>query len=213
MRIITISRMFGSGGSEIAARVATALGWTLLDNALIDRVAEQLGTTRAVVAAREERVPSLVERLASAMTLGTPEYVPAVVATDAPPLPLPLDEERLVSVTRQVVERAIADAPAVVVGRGAQAMLASRRDALHVFCYAPIAALSERVMAREGVSAEEAGRRVEETHRQREQYVRRHWQRSWQAHENYHLCVNSAWLGIDGAADAILRLARARLDR
>ena len=34
MPVITISRTFGSGGSEVAARVADALGWTLLDNAL-----------------------------------------------------------------------------------------------------------------------------------------------------------------------------------
>ena len=39
MPVITISRMFGSGGSEVAARVADGLGWTLLDNALVDRVA------------------------------------------------------------------------------------------------------------------------------------------------------------------------------
>ena len=34
MPVITISRMFGSGGSEVAARVADTLGWTLLDNLL-----------------------------------------------------------------------------------------------------------------------------------------------------------------------------------
>ena len=31
--IITISRMFGSGGSDVAALVARRLGWSLLDNA------------------------------------------------------------------------------------------------------------------------------------------------------------------------------------
>jgi len=38
MSIITISRMYGSGGSEVAALVASALGWQLLDNALVDAV-------------------------------------------------------------------------------------------------------------------------------------------------------------------------------
>ncbi|MFL5578020.1 MAG: AAA family ATPase [Gemmatimonadaceae bacterium] len=205
MPIVTISRQFGSGGSEVAARVAGALGWTLLDNALVDAVAEQLGTTPQAVEAREERVPSLAERLATAMTLGTPEFVPAIGVTPPPPF-----EDRIVEVTRRVVQRAAAEAPVVVVGRGAQSMLAERSDALHVLCYAPRHALVERVASREGISAAEAARIVDDTNHQREQYVRRHWHRSWLAHEHYHLCLNTAWLGIDAAADLVVRLARGR---
>ena len=35
---ITISREYGSGGSEIAAIVAGSLGWRLLDDALLDEI-------------------------------------------------------------------------------------------------------------------------------------------------------------------------------
>ena len=70
--------MFGAGGSEVAERVARTLGWTLFDNAVIDAVAERSGLTRAEVTAREERVPSLVERLATTLSLGTPESMPAI---------------------------------------------------------------------------------------------------------------------------------------
>ncbi|MGZ8379193.1 MAG: cytidylate kinase family protein, partial [Gemmatirosa sp.] len=52
MPIVTVSRQFGAGGSELAARVAEALGWPLLDNALLDEVAARLGTSREAVAAR-----------------------------------------------------------------------------------------------------------------------------------------------------------------
>jgi len=206
MPIVTISRQYGSGGSEVAAHVAGALGWSLLDNAIVDAVAEQLGTSRATVVAREERVPSLVERLASAMTLGTPEFVPVMESAGAEPL-----EDRIVEVTRRVVQSAAAAGPLVVVGRGAQSMLAERRDALHVFCYAPRAALVERVARREGITPAEAERKVDDTNRQREQYVRRHWNRSWAGHEHYHLGVNTAWLGIGGAAELVTRLAREKL--
>lgn len=203
MPIITISRMFGSGGSDVAARVAKSLGWTLLDNEVVDAVAERLGMTRAEVTAREERVPSLVERLADAMALGTPEMMPAVTDT-----PLPPSEERLVEVTRRVVEEAVGHGPVVVVGRGAQSMLAARKDAIHIFCYAPRPALVARVAARLGVDQREAERMVEDTNRQREQYVKKHWNRAWRSHESYHLCVNTEWLGIDQAAEIVVRLAR-----
>jgi len=206
MPVITISRMFGSGGSEVAARVADGLGWTLLDNALVERVAARLGRTPVEVQAIEERVPSLAERLADALALGSPEIVsPALSA------PLPPTEERLLEVTERVIDDAIARGPVVLVGRGAQAYLAQRADALHVFCYAPRPSLIARVAEREQVSPEEAARQVDDTNKRREQYVRRYWHRSWLSPENYHLCVNTDWLGVDGAADLIIQVARERL--
>jgi cytidylate kinase len=207
MPIITVSRLYGSGGSELARRVADSLGWSLLDNALIDAVAERLGVSREEVSKREERVSSLVERLADAMTLGTPEWV--AVISDATPPP---GDERLVEVTRRVVEEAVSQGPVVVVGRGAQAMLAARSDALHLFCYAPRAALIGAVMRRLSTGAPEADRLIAETHRQRDQYVRRHWQRDWLAMENYDLCLNTAALGLEAAAALTTRLARERFE-
>jgi cytidylate kinase len=205
MPVITISRLFGSGGSEVAAHVADALGWTLLDNALVDRVAARLGRTPVEVQAIEERVPSLAERLADALALGSPEIVsPALSA------PLPPTEERLLEVTERVIDDAIARGPVVLVGRGAQSYLDERTDALHVFCYASKPALVARVVQREGITADEAARRVDEVNKRREQYVRRHWHRSWHAPENYHLCVSTERLGIDEAAKLIVHVARDR---
>ena len=47
-----------------------------------------------------------------------------------------------------------------------------------------------------------------ESNKQREQYVRSHWNRSWLAQENYHLCLNTGWLGIDRAAAIVVQVAR-----
>ncbi len=178
----------------------------MLDNALVERVAARLGRTPVEVKAIEERVPSLAERLADALALGSPEIVSPGLSA-----PLPPTEERLLEVTEHVINDAVARGPVVLVGRGAQSYLALRADALHVFCYAPKLAAVRRVMEREGISEEDATRRVDETNKRREQYVRRYWHRSWLAHENYHLCVNTDWLGIDGAARLIVRVAEERL--
>jgi cytidylate kinase len=203
MPIVTVSRLYGSGGSEVAARVAEDLGWALLDNGVIDAVAARLGITPSEVAAREERVPSLVERLVDTMALGSQEWVtPASAAKRAP------TDEQLVEVTRHIVEEAIARGPLVIVGRGAQAMLAERTDAIHVFTYAPRSALIARTMAHEGLNEEAAAKLVDETNAQREQWVRRHWNRDWREHSNYHLSVNTEWLGIAGSADVITSAAR-----
>src|SRR5688572_27831842 len=202
MAIITISRMYGSGGSEVAARVAQLLGWSLFDNAFVDAVAERLGVPAAEVQAREERTPSLVERLASALAVASPELLPP------PTEQLPPSEERLAEVTRRIIEEAVARGHAVLVGRGAQSVLARRAGVLHVFCFAPRDALVRRVAERRGVSLAEAEKNVDEINKQRDQYGRTTFKRSWTAPENYHLCVNTEWLGIDGAADLIVDAAR-----
>ncbi|HYD51857.1 MAG TPA: cytidylate kinase-like family protein [Gemmatimonadaceae bacterium] len=205
MPVVTVSRLFGSGGGEVAHRVADALGWTLLDNAMVDAVAERLGVPVTEVSEREERVPSVVERVTRALTLATPQWTPAV-ADDRQP-----DESDIIEVTRRVIDEAVQHGPCVVVGRGAQCVLAERGDALHVLCHAPRPALVRRVAARLGVTDAEAERQVLETNRQREHYVRRHWQREWLSARNYHLCLDTEWLGIDGAAHVIVELARKRL--
>lgn len=205
MAVVTISRMYGSGGSEVAERVAEALGWQLFDNAMIDAVTERSGLTRAEVTEQDERVPSMVERLASALSLGSPEIMPPV-----PTGPMETTEERIVAVTRRVIEEAVQTGPAVFVGRGAQCLLAERADALHVFCYAPRGALRQYVMDKYGLRHDDAERKVADMNRRRDQYVKRHWNRNWLAHDNYHLCVNTAWLGIDGAAKLVVDAARAQ---
>lgn len=204
MAIVTISRLFGSGGSEIAAIVARRLNCSLLDNEVVDAVATRLGLSSAEVAAREERVPSLVERLTDALALGSQEWMAPTNANRAP------TDADLIEVTRHIVEEGVSAGPAVIVGRGAQAMLAERSDALHVFCYAPRAALIRRTAERERVSSEQAEKLVDETNAQREKWVRAHWDRDWRAHENYHLSLNTEWLGIEGAAEIIESVARAR---
>jgi CMP/dCMP kinase len=203
MPLITVSRMVGAGGAELAARVAATLGWQLVDNALVDSVAQRLGVPVAEVVEREERVPTLVQRLADALALGAPELLTGSTST-----PLPPSEERILEVTANVIEEAVASGPTVLVGRGAQWVLGEREDSLHVFCYASRPELAARVAARLSLSLKDAEKYVIESNKQREQYVRSHWNRAWLAQENYHLCLNTGWLGIDRAASIVVQVAR-----
>ena len=202
MAILTVSRLYGSGGSEIAARSAEILGWSLLDNSVVDAVAARMGLSVAEVRDREERVPSLVERLTSAMAMGSQEWMSPMVSAKRP------TDEQLIEVTRHVIEEAIARGPIVVVGRGTQEMLAEREDTLHVFCHASRKALIARTADRENVSWDEAARLVDEINKQRDQWVRLHWERDRRAVDNYDLTINTERLGIDGATDLVVAAAR-----
>jgi cytidylate kinase len=65
-------------------------------------------------------------------------------------------------------------------------------------------------MQREGLGAEEAARLVESTNKERDQWVRLHWERDRRAHENYDLSVNTERLGIDGAVQLVVSAAKIR---
>ena len=94
--LITISRQYGAGGSAVAARVAATLGWRVVDNELVERVAARAGLTPEDVAQREERVSTFIERLARTVVAATPELV---VPPDAAGTAATLSEADLVRLT------------------------------------------------------------------------------------------------------------------
>ncbi len=208
MSIITVSRMYCSGGSKVAALVADAMGWSLLDNAVIDEVAARTGLSASEVAAREERRPSLAERVATAMAMSTQEMMSPIAAAQLQPT-----EQRLLDVTRAVIEEAASRASVVIVGRGAQMMLGARSDVFGVFCYGPVEALTRRCMHRDSLPHAEAAKRVLHVNQERSAWTKSNWARDWSGVDNYHLCVNTDALGVDGAADVIVSAARGYLER
>jgi cytidylate kinase len=201
--LITISRQFGAGGSLVAKLVAEQLGWSVIDNELVDEVARRIGKPAEEVAEREERVPSFVERLARAL-VASPE-VPLVTATPVESL----DEAELVKVTEVVVAEAAQHGRVVLVGRAASAVLARETGAVHVQLVAPRAFRIRVVMERSGIDAKAAEKQIGETDAQRARYHKQYYGREWSDPVNYHIVLNTGALGFDGAAVVIVARARA----
>jgi cytidylate kinase len=199
---ITISREFGAGGSSIARLVADALRWRLVDNQMVEEVARRAGLTVDDVARREERGPSFVERLARALASATPELLGAESAQ-----PPEAEESRLVKLTEQVVTDACAEGHVVLVGRAAVALLGRREDALHVRLVADQEHRTLVVMERLGLGREEALRRVKEVDANRVRYHRLWYNRDWNEPHNYHLTLNTGWLGLDRSAELVVAAA------
>ena len=204
--LITISRQYGAGGSEVAAAVARALGWRVVDNELVERVAALAGLAPEDVAQLEERVPTFIERLAQTVVAATPELV---VPPDAGGTEPTLSEDDLVRITEHVVEEVAAEGRVVLVGRAAPAVLARERDAIHVKVVAPRDWRIRVIMQRLGIPQEEAAKLTDETDRNRARYHRQHYQRDWADPTNYHMVLNTAALGMEGTVDVIVGRAKA----
>ncbi len=202
--LITLSRQFGAGGSLVARMVAEQLGWSVVDNELVEEVARRVGKPTDQVADREERVPSFVERLALAM-VASPE-VPLVTSTPVESL----DEAELVKVTEAVVTEAAGQGRVVLVGRAAVAVLARDLGALHVQLVAPVAFRVRVVEERSGLDARAAAKQISETDAQRARYHKEYYGRDWADPASYHMVLNTGALGFEGAAGVIVARARAR---
>lgn len=196
---ITISREYGAGGSSVAQMVAERLRWRLVDNQVVEEVARRAGLSPDDVARREERGPSFIERLARALARATPELL-TTGEFEAPES----DEQRLVKLTEQVVADACGEGDAVLVGRAAVAVLGRREDAFHVRLCAPAAHRTRIIMDRLGVEEDVAARRIRDVDDSRARYHRQWYDRDWRDARNYHLTLNTAWLGLERSADLVV---------
>jgi cytidylate kinase len=205
--LITISRQYGAGGSEVARRVAAALDWRVVDNELVEEVAARAGLAREDVAEREERMPSFAERLARTLAASTPE----LFAAPAPGGTVPkLQEADLVHITETVVAELAAKGRVVLVGRAAPAVLARDENSLHVKLVASRGYRIEAAAQRLGVDLQKAAEVLDETDAMRERYLRQFYRRNWNDPVNYHMILNTGVLGPDGATDIIVGEARRR---
>jgi cytidylate kinase len=202
--IITISRHYACGSSEVARSVATALGWNLIDDSFVGEVAARAGLTPEEVALREERAPTFLERFARSTALASPElFLPATGAIDE------LGEDKLIKITRSLVSELAAEGRVVMVGRAAGPVLELEEDAMHTRLVAPRSFRVERVMEARGLGSDEAQRLVDERDRNRARYHREYYDRDWDDPTHYHMVLNTALLGFERAANLIVAHAHA----
>ena len=204
--VITITRQYASGGSEIAQLVGRALRWTVIDNEFVDEVARRAGLPPDEVAQREERAPGLLERLARTLAVASPEMF---IATAGVPR-VEEDETTILRMTERVIREAALEGRVVLVGRGAQALLAQRDDALHVYVVASKPWRARLAIERLGVNPAEVDRVVDETDQQRDRYVKTSYGRARQDPLNYDMVLNTERLGFEGAAALVVAEAQRR---
>jgi cytidylate kinase len=196
IRVITIEREYGSGGADIAKRIANRQGWKLWDQLLTNEIARLMECECRVVEEHEEKRDPLHYRLLKAFLRGSYEG-----SQNAPHLKI-ADTDCIREVTERVVKGAAESGECVIVGRGSAYYLQGRRDAFHVFVYAPLGDKVQRLRAG-GKSESEAIQLAETVDRDRAAFIKQYFGVEWPGRHRFQLMINSA-MGEEAAVETIL---------
>lgn len=193
IKIITISRQFGSGGRSIANQLAKKLGFEYFDKQIIDSVALESGFSEDYISKRCEEAPGKTSFSYGLEAQGVPGIMNGMSANDY-----------IWSIQRQVILNiANGDKPAVIVGRSADFILSERDDVLDVFICADTDFRAERIVKMYGESEQKPLKRLDEKDKKRRANYKHYTGKDWGYCENYDLCLNSGKLGIDKCVEII----------
>ena len=193
--IINVGRSFGSGGGYVGQAIASKLGTPFYDNDLISKAAQESGYSPSIFEGGEKK--RSIFSVSSFFASGRMSYLDNTYMND----------DILFKVQSDVIRKIGEGGDAVIIGRCADYIL---RDlpCLNVFVTGPEEYRIERIVKNEGISEEEAEKLIRKKDRIRETYYNYYTMGSWGSASNYHLCVDSSVLGIEGTADYIIEFGR-----
>lgn len=214
MPVITISRQFGAAGAPIGRALAERFGAEFLDRAIVAQAALRAGIPEQELESYDERLPNVWQRVASALA-AAPEPALSGVPFSASLAPMSV-HERLVEVTRNVMEEAADRGNAVILGRGGAFILATHPHVFHVQLHASLDARVRYLLARveeappEARPEENALRELCETiDAARAEYIRDVFGADWRDVTHYDLALDTGHLGVERSIDLIEAAVRA----
>lgn len=182
MRIITISREFGSGGRELGKRLAEALGIPCYDHEIIEMVAERHGFDRDHVAHISEKDIQL--------------FYPTTIAHRLiMPHPMAQQPVQIAVAEHEIIKELAHAGDCVIVGRCADVILKDLAP-MNIFVYADteskLARCRKKAPENEHFTDKELQKQMKQIDRERTAYRELFTESRWGAKEAYHLCVNTS---------------------
>lgn len=193
--IITIARQFGSGGHEVAQRLAQQLNIPLYDRNLVEMAAEKMGHSPVSIEKVDEA--ALSNFLAYYQIPKEPNSVTGYGLT--------LNDSTYVAQTI-IIEALAAKGPCVIVGRCGNYVLRNRPNVLDIFVCASMEDRIRRIMDRYSFSEKDAVNAIKSTDRRRKNYYENYTQQKWGSIDSHQMLFNISKLGMDRTVDIIKEL-------
>lgn len=194
--VITISRQYGSGGHTIGEDLSKVLGYPLYDRNLIDITAKSLGYSPQKVAHEEQNI--------SNQKLWQYIFADSSIPESMNPSQ---DDAIFVSQSRTIRELA-SEHDCIIVGRVADWILRDYPGVYRIFVTSDEETAVQKIMAKDGLSYEQAARKIEQVNRGRANHYWKYTNRRWLDASNYDLVINTSRMTTDQTVSVILTLLR-----
>jgi hypothetical protein len=172
------------------------LGIPFYDSAIIDRVAEQSGFTREVIAEQGEYVNQR-SKLWSSFSLTGGIYF------EDP-------QDRIFRIQCETIQKLAGDGPCVIVGRCADYILRDQCDILNVFIHSDYPYRAKRLTEVYHENPQDMKKYLKQRDRNRATYYKYYTDHEWGDFKNYNLNLDSGYLGIDQCVEIIKNAALQR---
>lgn len=149
VNVITISRQYGAGASELAQMLAGRLGFRVMDDELLQMAADRSGMDL-------EKIERVYEQ--------RPSFQDLRVYKER--------SEKYTTAVNEVLDQLAHQGDVIIVGRGANLALLSHRNVFNLRLVADFPVRVQRVMKREGIAYADARRNISESDYAREAYYR-----------------------------------------
>jgi len=197
-KVICFGRQLGSGGREIAEKLAKKLDLPLYDKEILALAAKNTGLGRELFENADEKAsPNIFVGFARSY----PIVNESLIMQESP-----LSNNALFKFQCEVITQIASKGSAVFVGRCADFILRDHPGLFSVFICGNNKDRIERLCRLRGISMEEAIKTIKKIDKQRSTYYKYYTDKTWGEASSYNVCINSSVLGIDGTVDAILWL-------
>ena len=198
--VITISRQFGSGGHEVGEKLAKRLELPFYDKELIALAAKKSGFSEEVFSDVDEKATS---SLLYSMVMGSYAFGTRVPGINEMPI-----NDKLFIIQSDIIKKAAAEGPCVIVGRCADYILREHPNCLHVFVHADKAARIKRIVDLGYCDEKKAPDFVTKKDKQRANYYNFYSNNRWDDLQNYDLTIDTSRFSVDLAVDMIIDAAK-----
>lgn len=194
--VITIGRLYGSGGRLMGKQLAKELGIAFYDEEILERASEASAVSEELFRLNDEKAGNnLFFRALGGLSTSLEE--PSLNDDITSP-------ENLFRFQAKVI-RQVAQEPCVIMGRCADYVLqaAGRENLVRLFAYCDINTCIRRVEEVDGVDSREALRRVNRISKQRRDYYKYYTGKDWEDMSNYDLLINMSNLEVGETVDLV----------
>ena len=183
--LISISREFGSGGREIAKKIADDMGLTLYDRNILEEVAKEKNMNPELFRDIDEKPKN---KLLSRRVKGHTNSM----------------EENLAHMQFEYLQRKADEGESfVVLGRCSETVLKGREGLVSIFVTGEKEAKIQHVMNKFSLSREDAIAKIFRHDAKRRRYHNHYSDFKWGDSRNYDVCISSSRLGTDGTAEVL----------